>query len=52
MSDNEVMVLTGVPVVPGVRFAPVIRANRLPSLTDLDPGGQLSEDDRAAERSD
>ena len=49
MSDNEVMVLTGVPVVPGVRFAPVIRANRLPSLTDLDPGGQLSEDDRAAE---
>lgn len=49
MSDNEVMVLTGVPVVPGVRFAPVIRANRLPSLADLDPGGQLAEDDRAAE---
>ena len=49
MTDNEATVLTGVPVVPGVRFAPVIRANRLPSLAELDPGGQIAEDDRPAE---
>ena len=30
-------VLTGVPVVPGVRFAPVIRANRLPAIDELAP---------------
>ena len=33
-------VLQGVPVVPGVRFAPVIRTSRLPALDQLDPGGQ------------
>lgn len=49
MTDNEATVLAGVPVVPGVRFAPVIRANRLPSLAELDPGGQIAEDDRPAE---
>jgi len=36
-------------VVPGVRFAPVIRANRLPPIQDLDPGGELPEPDRPAE---
>lgn len=49
MTDNEATVLAGVPVVPGVRFAPVIRANRLPSLAELDPGGQIAEGDRPAE---
>ncbi|HOB50025.1 MAG TPA: phosphoenolpyruvate--protein phosphotransferase [Mycobacterium sp.] len=49
MTENEATVLTGVPVVPGVRFAPVIRANRLPSLDELDTGGQISEDGRPAE---
>ncbi len=42
-------VLTGVPVVPGVRFAPVIRPGRLPALDDLDPGGEVAEADRDAE---
>lgn len=42
-------VLTGVPVVPGVRFAPVIRPGRLPAIDDLDPGGQLPDDQREAE---
>ena len=42
-------VLTGVPVVPGVRFAPVIRPGRLPALDDLDPGGEIPEDERQAE---
>ncbi|MCB0932961.1 MAG: phosphoenolpyruvate--protein phosphotransferase [Mycobacterium sp.] len=41
--------LHGVPVVPGVRFAPVIRANRLPASHELDPGGELAEVDRPAE---
>ena len=49
MSASLAPVLTGVPVVPGVRFAPVIRANRLPTLEDIDPGGELSEADRPAE---
>jgi phosphotransferase system enzyme I (PtsI) len=49
MSASESPVLQGVPVVPGVRFAPVIRANRLPDISQLDPGGQLGEADRAAE---
>jgi len=43
------IVLTGVPVVPGVRFAPVIRPGRLPDLDELDPGGEISEADRDAE---
>ncbi len=42
-------VLTGVPVVPGVRFAPVIRPGRLPAIDDLDPGGQLPDGERDAE---
>ena len=49
MSPSESSVLQGVPVVPGVRFAPVIRANRLPALSELDPGGEIAEADRAAE---
>ncbi len=49
MSASDSSVLQGVPVVPGVRFAPVIRANRLPDLSELDPGGQLGEGDRQAE---
>ena len=47
---NPVMTgLNGVPVVPGVRFAPVIRANRLPALDDLDHGGLLDEAERPDE---
>ena len=42
-------VLQGVPVVPGVRFAPVIRTNRLPSVEQLDPGGELAEPERPGE---
>jgi phosphoenolpyruvate-protein phosphotransferase (PTS system enzyme I) len=42
-------VLTGVPVVPGVRFAPVIRPGKLPPLEELDPGGEIAEGDRDAE---
>ncbi|WP_319436160.1 phosphoenolpyruvate--protein phosphotransferase [Mycobacterium sp. RTGN5] len=42
-------VLTGVPVVPGVRYAPVIRPGRLPAIDDLDPGGELAEDKRDGE---
>lgn len=42
-------VLTGVPVVPGVRFAPVIRVTRLPSIEQLDPRGSIGEDERAGE---
>ena len=43
-------VLDGVPVVPGVRYAPVIRPGRLPAIEDLDPGGELAEDERSEER--
>jgi phosphotransferase system enzyme I (PtsI) len=49
MTTPQTAVLQGVPVVPGVRFAPVIRANRLPPIQDLDPGGEVSEQDRPAE---
>ncbi len=42
-------VLVGVPVVPGVQYAPVIRPGRLPAIEDLDTGGQLAEGERAAE---
>jgi phosphotransferase system enzyme I (PtsI) len=41
--------LQGVPVVPGVRFAPVIRANRLPAIDELAPAGDVPESDRPAE---
>jgi phosphotransferase system enzyme I (PtsI) len=49
MTAPEISVLQGVPVVPGVRFAPVIKANRLPPLHELDPGGDVPEQDRPAE---
>ena len=42
-------VLQGVPVVPGVRFAPVIRANRLPALDELAPAADVPDADRPAE---
>lgn len=41
--------LHGVPVVPGVRFAPVIRANRLPTIEEIDSGGEVAEPQRADE---
>jgi phosphotransferase system enzyme I (PtsI) len=44
-------VLSGVPVVPGVRYAPVIRPGRLPAIEALDPGGQIGEAQRDAEAS-
>lgn len=44
-------VLHGVPVVPGVRYAPVIRPGRLPALDDLDPGGEVAENEREGEAS-
>ena len=49
MTESQPTVLSGVPVVPGLRFAPVLRANRLPSLSELDPGGELPEAERPAE---
>ncbi len=42
-------VLQGVPVVPGVRFATVIRANRLPAVDELAPAADVPETDRPAE---
>lgn len=42
-------VLHGVPVVPGVQYAPVIRPGKLPE-TDLDAGGDVAEADRDAEK--
>ena len=36
-------------MVPGVRFAPVIRTNRLPAIDALDSGAVLAELDRPAE---
>lgn len=36
-------------MVPGVRFAPVIRANRLPAIDELASVGEIAEADRAAE---
>ncbi len=49
MTDIQATVLTGVPVVPGVRFAPVIRVTRLPSIDQLDSRGSVGEDERPAE---
>lgn len=49
MTLPNTTVLQGVPVVPGVRFAPVIRTNRLPAIDDLDSGAVLAEIDRPAE---
>ncbi len=42
-------VLSGVPVVPGVRYAPVIRPGRLPAIDELDPGGQIGDEQRESE---
>jgi len=41
---NASTVLHGVPVVPGVRFAPVIRPGRLPALDEIDPGAPTGAD--------
>ena len=41
-------VFRGVPVVPGVQYAPVIRPGRLPSLDD-EGSGDIAESDRAEE---
>ncbi len=41
-------VLRGVPVVPGIQYAPVIRPGRLPSLDD-EWTGDVAESDRSAE---
>jgi phosphoenolpyruvate-protein phosphotransferase (PTS system enzyme I) len=41
------IVLQGVPVVPGVAYAPVIRPGRLPVVDDVEP--DLAEGDRPAE---
>ena len=49
MAARENMVLQGVPVVPGVRYAPVIRVSRLPGLDQLDAGDQIAEELRPAE---
>jgi phosphotransferase system enzyme I (PtsI) len=49
MTSPQSAVLQGVPVVPGVRFAPVIRANRLPAIDELAPAGDVPESDRPAE---
>ena len=42
-------VLQGVPVVPGLRYAPVITVSRLPAVDELDPGGEVAEPDRDTE---
>lgn len=42
-------VLRGVPVVPGVRYAPVIRPGRPPALDEAGRLDELAETDRAAE---
>lgn len=47
---QQEIVLRGVPVVPGVRFAPVIRPGRLPALNELDPERAVADSDRDAER--
>ncbi|MBI3689823.1 MAG: phosphoenolpyruvate--protein phosphotransferase, partial [Mycolicibacterium aromaticivorans] len=44
-------VLRGVPVVPGVRYAPVIRPGRAPSVEELDSGEQIGEEQRDSEAS-
>ena len=49
MAATQSTVLEGVPVVPGVRFAPVIRAARLPTIDDLDPGREIAEPERPDE---
>lgn len=49
MTSAQTPVLHGVPVVPGVRFASVIRANRLPAIDELAPAGELADAERPAE---
>ena len=46
---NAPMVLYGVPVVPGVRFAPVVRPGRLPSLDELHSADESAGSDCDAE---
>lgn len=46
---NPSTVLCGVPVVPGVRFAPVIRPGRLPVLDELNSAGESDGFDTEAE---
>lgn len=46
---NASMVLHGVPVVPGVRFAPVVRPGRLPSLDELHSADEFAGSDSDAE---
>ncbi len=48
VSPESGTVLRGVPVVPGVGYAPVIKPGRLPGLDDLDSGTELAEADRPA----
>jgi phosphotransferase system enzyme I (PtsI) len=44
------IVLHGVPVVPGVRLAPVIRPGRLPDVAELDGGAVIAEESRTLEQ--
>jgi phosphoenolpyruvate-protein phosphotransferase (PTS system enzyme I) len=48
---REVTVLQGVPVVPGVRYAPVIRPGRMPQVDELSAGPEVDEAQRPAEAS-
>ncbi|GFG57028.1 phosphoenolpyruvate-protein phosphotransferase [Mycolicibacterium murale] len=41
--------LQGVPVVPGVRYAPVIRPGRMPQVDELSAGPEVAEAQRPAE---
>ncbi|WP_431234560.1 phosphoenolpyruvate--protein phosphotransferase [Mycolicibacterium psychrotolerans] len=44
-------VLRGVPVVPGVRYAPVIRPGRPPAVEELDSGEKIGDEQRDSEAS-
>ena len=46
---REVTVLQGVPVVPGVRYAPVIRPGRMPQVDKLSADPEVAEAHRPAE---
>ncbi|ORV31178.1 phosphoenolpyruvate--protein phosphotransferase [Mycolicibacterium confluentis] len=47
--DTSHSALTGVPVVPGVAYAPVIRPGRLPGIDQLVSVGEVAESDRDQE---
>lgn len=49
LSDSAGVTLSGVPVVPGVAYAPVIRPGRLPALDTLAAAPEVPEADRPAE---